>query len=158
MSRRLLIAILLVSLGFNLAVIGSMIWFRFIRPCPIPPPQGRPPMGNVHPLPIWKQLKPDSQIPAYRAKFDSTKILLMEELAKDPIDELKIHSIIDSSLSAQNLLERHLGMSMLEIRKQMSAAEAKEHFTARAAQIREMQNDKFKDFHRRKKHEKIPRN
>ncbi len=158
MSRRLLIALLLVSLGFNLAVVGSMVWFRFIRPCPPFPHPGRPPMGQAPPLPIWKHMKPGSQIPAFRAKFDSTKIMLMEELAKDPIDETKIQAIIDSSLTAQNNLEKHLGMSILELRKQMSAAEAKEHFTARAKQLREMQNDKFRDFHRRKRHEKIPRN
>jgi len=56
----------------------------------------------------------------------------MLELAKDPVDMTKVNALIDSSLVAQNNLERRLAERMVAYRKTLTAEEAKEHFQRRA--------------------------
>jgi len=78
----------------------------------------------------------DPDIEKLRQRFDQTKMNLMQELAKDPVNEAKIASIIDSSLIAQNQLERTLGGKILAYRKTMNAAEAREHFQSRIENLK----------------------
>jgi len=83
----------------------------------------------------------DKELQALHAKFNQTKITLMEELAKDPINETRINAIIDSTVSVQNQLERRLGLRVLEYRKTLTAQEAKEQFQKRAEFLKERSND-----------------
>jgi hypothetical protein len=80
-------------------------------------------------------------------RFNETKRNLMQELAKDPINEAKITSIIDSSLIAQNQLERTLGANLLAYRKTLSAKEAREHFQRRIERVdpRSQRNDNYRN-------------
>lgn len=137
MSKRWLIGILLISCSFNLAVLFSFIYFRVVMPPP-PPPQGQrmfpPPPENM-------RHHNDKELQAQHAKFNQTKIALMEELAKDPIDEARINAIIDSTVSAQNQLERRLGQRLLDYRKTLNAQEAKEQFQKRAEFLKQRSND-----------------
>lgn len=133
MSKRWLIILLLISVAFNLAVLGSMAYLSFFRPCPAPgmrmgPPPDHPPMFG----------KAGKGFPGFgndslrvmRQKFNDTKKELMTELANDPVDEARVQQIISRSLEAQAALERDLGNKLLEMRRGMTASEAKEHFSA----------------------------
>lgn len=133
MSKRWLIILLLISVAFNMAVLGSMLFLHFNRPCSIPgmrmdPPPGPPPMFGKFNKGHWG-MESDS-LRAMRERFGKTKKELMIELAKDPVDEARVKQIINSTLEAQAALERDLGNKLLEMRRGMTAAEAKEHFNA----------------------------
>lgn len=142
MNKRWLILLLLISASFNLAVLGSFIYFRSIRPCPLDMPGPRP---GPHPeFPrhngAWKFFDDDS-IKALREEFGAQKKQLMDEIAKDPIDEEHINSIIESSLSAQIKLEREMGRRLIKMRNEMSADEARDFFTKRREEMHQRRNN-----------------
>ena len=91
----------------------------------------------------------EPEIRNLRQKFDNTKYSLMQELAKDPVDEAKIHTIIDSSLAVQNNLECKLGENILAYRKTLTAEEAREHFLRRAEHLKMRSHNIEKIKHRR---------
>lgn len=130
MSKKWLFVLLLISLSFNLAVLGSFFYIRFYLPCPAPRPMFKEHMHDGRP-PEPFFLHKDVEIEQLRKTFGATKVSLMKELAKDPVDEAKVASIIDSSLVTQNQLERRLGEKILAFRKTLSAEEAREHFQRR---------------------------
>lgn len=146
MSKRWLTILLFVSLSFNLAVLCSFLYFRLIFPPPCPPPGPHPPMGREMP-PEPGFMRGDAEVERLHTKFNETKLHLMQELAKDPVDEVKVASIIDSSLIAQNQLERTLGEKILAYRKTMTAKEAREHFQSRIEnmQSRSHKIQRFRD-------------
>jgi len=149
MSKRWLTILLLISAAFNLAVVGSVIYLRLTMPCPAPPHhEGRPQM--MPPQHVQAFLGNDEEIKHMRNKFDATKENLMQELAKDPIDDQKVSEIIDSSLVAQNELERRLGQKIVAYRKTMTPEEAREHFLHRAENMK-THSQKFIKYRNRRK-------
>ncbi|HNV92695.1 MAG TPA: hypothetical protein P5518_01130 [Candidatus Cloacimonas sp.] len=148
MSKRWLIAILLISVSFNLAFIGSIIYLHYIHPFPKPPMENehrqasRPPFG---PPPFER----DEEIRNLRKNFEDIKHSLMLELANDPVDMKKVNALIDSSLIAQNILEQKLAERMVAYRKTLSAEEAKEHFLRRAEFVKNHSNRQRKSQNRR---------
>ncbi len=141
MNKRWLIILLLISVAFNLAMVGSFLYLRFGRPHPpyhhrLPPPGPHPGFRDFGER--WKMMDDDSTR-VLRDNFQEAKRELMLELAKDPIDEAKINQIIDCSIEAQCALERGLGNKMIEFRKTMNAEEANQHFSRR---LEDMQNRK----------------
>lgn len=134
MSKRLLTILLFVSLFLNAGIIGGMIVMGVFRHNHIThhyQPEGPAPRdrdrGGIRDIPELN----DPQVIALRDSFLSIKKELLRELAKDPIDEAKINTIIEKSIGAQSNMERALAHKLLEHRKTLSAAEAKEHFDGR---------------------------
>ncbi|MDZ4181356.1 MAG: periplasmic heavy metal sensor [Candidatus Cloacimonadaceae bacterium] len=147
MNKRWLVILLLISASFNLAVLGGFLYVHSIRPCPMDrlgPPPG-PPHGQGGGFPPhkmgWKFFDDDS-VKALREEFGATKKQLMDEIAKDPLDEERINSIIESSLTAQIKLEREMGRRLIQMRKEMSAEEAREFFTKRGEEMQQRRNYK----------------
>jgi len=127
MSKRLLLFLLIVSLSFNFAVIISIYCFG-VRACPAP--RDVPPRPDHVMLPPHLQNIPwNPDIRQLRSSFDSTRVELMRELAKDPIDEETVNNILQKSLELQNSLESRLGERLLTLRKQMTAEEAYNYFS-----------------------------
>lgn len=156
MSKRWLVILLLISAAFNLAVMGSFIYLRSIRP-PFSPGFPKELGEKGH----WRGKGPGGHGPmfmftdstrALHEEFKDTKQELMLELAKDPIDTAKIEAIIKRSLSSQAALERDLADRLIRLRKSMSPEEAKEHFTLRAREIDERGFDRPFNKHKRRKH------
>lgn len=135
MNKRWLYILLFISLAFNLAVLGSFVFIRFFLPPPLdrmhnPEMEGRG-MGD-HRMQMWQQhCVDDTEMTQIKTKFADSKHALMSELAKDPIDETKIKTIMDSSLVIHSTLERRLGQRLLTLRKSMGADEAKDFFGKR---------------------------
>ncbi|MDD2228978.1 MAG: hypothetical protein PHY48_06170 [Candidatus Cloacimonetes bacterium] len=149
MSKRWLAILLFISLSFNVAVLGSFIYFRvFVHPSCPPPHQSEHRGGGMPAEPRF--MTQDPEIDKLRERFNNTKLNLMQELSKDPLDEAKIASIIDSSLIAQNQLERTLGGNILAYRKTMSAEEAREHFQRRIKHIQD-RSQQFQKIRNRRK-------
>lgn len=140
MSKRSLSIILIISLAFNLAVLGSLLWLNLSRP-------ERPPAykSRTHYPRLPEHIAPCERDPAIARsweQFEHSKIELMQELRQDPIDEPQIMSIIESSIQAQSKLESHLGTRLLTLRKQMTAAEAEAYFGARIKHMQERKDHK----------------
>jgi len=139
MSKRWIQIILLISLAFNLAVLGSFVFIRFYfrdHGCPVPPPPlagGKP--GGFIPPEIMQRIKGDTDFLSIRDSLDSKRRLLMRELAKDPIDEPKIQSILQDIHNKQTAFEQKMASELIAFRKNMTADEAKEFFTQRAERI-----------------------
>ncbi len=102
-----------------------------------PPPRFQPFFDN------------DNEIKQLRQEFDGTKQALMQELAKEKINEVRVNSIIDSSLAAQTKLEKRIGQKILAYRKTLSAEEAREQFTRRAEDMKHRSQDYPRHRHRR---------
>ncbi|PKN80853.1 MAG: hypothetical protein CVU48_00600 [Candidatus Cloacimonetes bacterium HGW-Cloacimonetes-1] len=137
MSKRWLYILLIISLAFNLAVLGSFVFIRFFMPSPAGPPHLRG-MGGRGPgserMQMWQQhCGNDDEMIRIKSDFAESKQALMQELAKDPINEPKIKTILDSSLVIHSSLERRLGQRLLTLRKTMSAEEARDFFGKSAA-------------------------
>ncbi len=148
MSKHWLIILLLVSFSFNLAFLGSFIYLRFFMPCPMPQPRiERPMMPPPHAKAFFEK---DTEIRQLRDRFDGTKVNLMQELAKNPVDDKKVNEIIDSSLVLQNTLERRLGQKIVAYRKTMTPEEAREHFLRRAENMKNRPPHIIKHKNRRK--------
>ena len=149
MSKRSILILLFISLAFNLAVLGGLFWLRVHRP-PHPFHRADRKEGPKFPDRFAKH-RPDPEISKIHEQFNQNKLLLMQELRKDPFDELYVKALMDSSIVTQGMLERRLGEKLLESRRQMTASEADEYFGKR---IEFMTNFKRHIKDRRSKHEK----
>lgn len=132
MSKRLLTILLFVSLFLNAGIIGGVIVMGFYRQKHIehhyqPGPENA---NRDRQRPEIPELK-DPHVIALRDSFLVIKKDLLQELAKDPVNEARINTIIENSISAQSDMERALGHELLEYRKTLGAAEAKQHFEGR---------------------------
>ncbi|MCB5246911.1 MAG: periplasmic heavy metal sensor [Candidatus Cloacimonetes bacterium] len=131
MSKRLLTILLLVSLFLNAGIIGGLIvmgWYRQNHIVHHYQPEG--PSSRDRDRIEIPELR-DPQVIALRDSFLVIKKELLQELAKDPVNEAKITAIIERSIGAQSEMERALADKLLEYRKSLGPAEAKEHFNGR---------------------------
>ncbi len=144
MNKRWLTILLLVSLAFNLAILGSFVFIRIYMGrmgCPPPPsPDGR--KGGFLPPPMLDKLRNDEGFQAIKHSLDEKRRELMTELAKDPIDEPRIQGILSETLSAQTAFEQKMGEELLNLRKEMTPEEARDFFARRAEHIGQYRFDK----------------
>jgi hypothetical protein len=135
MSKRATVILLVVSLALNAGIIGGLLVYgilfanhnaHFNEQQPRPPAPGE--MGRYD-----RQTMDTDSIRALRQEFRSTREELWQELAKDPVDEARVKTIMQRSMDAQIKLEKAIGDNLLDQRKKMSAAEAKEQFAERFA-------------------------
>jgi hypothetical protein len=142
MSKQLLYILLLISLAFNLAFIGSFLYWRhqfkydFMngkhphemrgnRPPqwdgpPMAPPGHRPDdfgwMGN-------KQI-----IEPYREKFAASKEEFFKALQQPVVNEEVLKQKLEASLQNHTALEKQIGLRLIEMRKKMTSQQANEFF------------------------------
>ena len=152
MSKRLIIALLIISVAFNLAFLGSFIFMRYnhLRPPFHPHTKAMPPEREQRPPEDRPRVEESAAIKAKRDEFRKIKTELYTELAKDPINEARVKQILESSLVAQSSLERDLGDVLLQLRKSMSAAEAKTHFENRIKRLEQRHERREKRTRRNK--------
>jgi hypothetical protein len=147
MSKRLIEILLLVSLAFNLAVVCMFSYVHFFHKMPF-----RPDMGRRH---EWNrdgrqdremnkkmqgmmEANRESMKP-YREEFRLKREQFMKLLAAEQVNEAQAIKAMQASLAAQDTLESKLGMSLLELRKKMTPAEAKEYFEMRIERMKHRQ-------------------
>ncbi|HCM14915.1 MAG: hypothetical protein WCY87_01365 [Candidatus Cloacimonadales bacterium] len=147
MSKRLITMLLFISLAFNLAVLGSIIWLRLHIPRTVHRERSRNEWVRL-PEHIHHDQN-DPEIRQMRVEYDNQKVNLMRSLAGDNYVEKDIIAIIDSSLTAQTNLEKELGHRLLDIRKQMSSEEAEKYFGARADMLQRRIN-RYRDIRNRR--------
>jgi len=145
MNKKLLYILLLISLAFNLAFVGSYIYIHATRPHH----EFSRHRGKDHDRRGWFPFEESDSTRALRDTFMLTKKELMQELAKDPINEPAIQAIIQRSLQAQAVLETDLGKRLLELRKKQSPQEAAQFFQERIKRMDERRNER-RDNHKRR--------
>ncbi|MBM4403743.1 MAG: hypothetical protein FJ042_05100 [Candidatus Cloacimonetes bacterium] len=152
MSKRWIIVMLLMSVAFNLAVLGSFIYFRFINPLPeeFSPPSApdHGPRGDGTGRIVTDLLHQNEQIKQARVTFIESKLTFVKELSKEDINEATLKQLMEASLAAHATLERLIGNQLIESRKGMSAEEAGEFFERRAEQMRHRQRQRVRKFRR----------
>lgn len=137
MSRRWIIILLFISLAFNLAVMSMFIYATIFHRPPFCPPGARPPMEMARPnhmrhnkdrgkLPF--ALEDKEEIRELRTEFMQKRKDFMQIIKSENYDEKQALAAMEASLKAQEVLERKLGTSLIELRNKMSAKEADEFF------------------------------
>lgn len=147
MSKRMLTILLFISLAFNLAVLGSVLWLH--THLPKPPMHSRDHFERPNLPDHIKELPWDPQLKELRKEYDADRILLLKELAQADFQESTALALIDSSLAAQGKLEKALANRLLTLRTHMSAEEAKEYFNTRADHI-EMRSKRIRNIQERR--------
>lgn len=142
MSKRSTSILLIISLAFNLAVLGGFIFRQIWRPI-------TPQLKDFQAERAQRRIELDRSDPALRPPTESeetrelrkafrqTKEDFMTQLANEPVNEEKLKESLEQSLSQQVELERSLGESLILRRKEMSPEEAQEHFMRRVERMRE---------------------
>ncbi|HOD17238.1 MAG TPA: hypothetical protein PKJ14_01145 [Candidatus Cloacimonadota bacterium] len=139
MSKRWMEILLIVSLAFNLAVLGMFIYSTVFHKssCPPPEPQWR---AENHPFQSHR-FDPDSvlqnkeEIRQLRQAFQESRQAFMATLAKSELNLQEAKQAMEKSLQAQEKLERRLGESLIQVRTKMTADEAKRFFEHRMKRI-----------------------
>lgn len=159
MSRKWIVILLFISLAFNLAVMSMFIYATIFHRAPFCPPPMRPPMemgGREHhkdkldrdKFPFSAENK--TEIKELRDTFKQKRREFMQTMQSDKFTEQEALAAMEASLKAQENLEKKLGSSLIEMRKKMSDAEAKEFFERRM--------DKFKRRTRQNNERKLNHN
>lgn len=140
MSKRLLTILLLISLAFNLAVVGRYAYFEvWERPHfnPSHHPRGRMENNrnrfdkgrNNWMADCMKQGMEHCQ--PYRDTFQVDRTQFIETLKVANFNEANAKAALEKSLKAHANMEQALGMNLIEMRKKMTAAQAREFFDRR---------------------------
>jgi hypothetical protein len=154
MSKRWIEILLIISLAFNLAVLGMFIYTAaFHKPLFTPPgwqQQGgrNQNYGENH----AKRMDPDAmlqnkeEIKQLREAFQQSRKDFIQTMSKDNFNLQEARAAMEKSLAAQDVLERKLGESLLNVRTKMTAAEAKRFFDHRLNRMNHnYRNDKPQD-------------
>jgi uncharacterized membrane protein len=157
MSKRWIVILLCISLAFNIAVMGMFLFMTvYHRPPFCPPGMERGRDGD-------RERKPDAELnPAMRKLMDENKAEMrkfrddfaqkrrdfMLILANDTLNVKAAEAAMEASLKAHEDLERKLGSSMINLRKNMKPADAKAFFTERMERMQH-KTDKFRQEHKR---------
>ena len=127
--KKFLMILLAISLVFNIAFISVFIYRTVIeRPHFAPPPK-----PNLKKYPELREriLEKKRQIqPLYR-EFMQSKRDFMKCLREPTFDENKLKNKLDRTVKEQNKMERELGKKLIELRKDMTPAEARIFFSGR---------------------------
>lgn len=152
MSKRWLVFMLLVSVAFNLAVLGSFIYLQYLHPythdCPPALPHCGRPDGDHPGMPLRNLLAEDEQFQQAKQLYAKNKGAFIRELAQENYDEAELRRLMETSLLAQGSMERRIGNQMIELRKTMSTEEAREFFGRLIEQIRQRQPHKIRRYRR----------
>lgn len=157
MNKRWLIIVLFISLAFNLAVMIMFSYVSFYHKPPFCPPHMRAPFEKEH-SGKHKSIKNDkiremmgedkAEMKKYRDDFAQKRDAFMKTLTKDTLNVKEAEAAMDASLKSHEELERHLGLSLIKVRQQLTATEAKTIFKERLDRINN-HKDRFR--HRRDK-------
>lgn len=136
MSKHLIVILLFVSLAFNLAVLGMFIYASAFHKMPFCHPniENRYPGRDEHResrLLPEAALKNKDEIRKLREEFFKTRREFMQILAQEKYNEQEAKAAMEASLQAQDKLERKLGASLIEVRRNMDPAAARKFFEHR---------------------------
>ena len=124
MSNRTLGILVIISLSFNLAFL-SMFFFHLLRG-PLPPGIGHdfkiPPRFRDYFIDSREDIKP------LRHDFENSRKDFMIALSDPEFDENRLLDMLDLAVDRQMIMEKELGIKLIQLRKQMTPNEAEKFF------------------------------
>jgi len=123
MKNRTIKILLFVSLAFNIAFLGGGI-FRLYMFKNHPPFHER--VRNEKVREFMQQKKETGR--KLRQDFHKAKDEFMKALSKPEINEAELQTLIDSLIKKQMIMEKELGRSMIDLRRELTNDEAKAVF------------------------------
>lgn len=140
MSKRWIVILLFISLAFNLAVLGMFTYMSMFRGFPFCPPPHKVP-EEMQERQIQRRDRDrlmnrasdedKKEIRKLRLEFLHNRKEFMDILLQENFNEADAVKVMNASLQAQDKLEKKLGEALIEVRKQMTAEEAKEYLKQR---------------------------
>ncbi|MBN1948956.1 MAG: hypothetical protein JW784_04360 [Candidatus Cloacimonetes bacterium] len=121
MSNRTLTILVLISLAFNLAFMGGAVYLRLKAG------------SRLHRITDFRENHPEfrafiqgsrQEIKVYRDDFEHSRHEFIRLLCQPEIDDSLLIRTLNLTIDKQNLMERELGMLMIEMRKMMTHHQA----------------------------------
>jgi len=153
MSRHLIITLLIISLAFNLAVLGMFMYTSIYRKPPFCISGMLPNWNKKTPIHDRKDFRRDSldmrlntneEIRNLREEFRKARLDFVKVMLKDDFSEKEAVSAMQRSLKLQSQLEKKLGESLIELRQKLPPEEAKRLFRERLERV-ERRHKRFKE-------------
>ena len=157
MNKRWLLIVLFISLAFNLAVMLMFSYASIYHRPPFCPPGMRQEMNRDRDKRPEDNLKPAlkklveenrAEMEKARKEFAQTRKDFMQTLVQDTLNVKEAEAAMDASLKSHEDLERNLGNSLINLRKNMTSEEAKAFFKERIDRM-QRKSDRFRHRHPR---------
>lgn len=126
MSKRSVVIILIISLVFNLAFIGTFLRHRVLMPKDRPGPEMGRPKLPIHVRKDFREIR-QKMGDKHKEYFQARREFILSLLEEKP-DEEQILKKLDEAIKKQTKVEREIGLSFMELRKKMSSEEARNFF------------------------------
>ena len=123
MTKRSVSLLLIISLAFNIAFLGSFAFHFINKP-------SRPPFMECEINPKAKSfyMERRKHMKDFFHKFHTSKDEFITYLGSEEFNEEQVMELLEKTVKNQMDMEREMGLSMIEMRKHLTAEEAKEIF------------------------------
>lgn len=124
MSNRTLSILVVISLSFNIAFLGMFLFHRIRGPLSPHDPRelNMPPELRDFLMQSREKFKP------LRDDFEQSRRILSDALAEEEYDESRLLQLLEETLQKQDVMERAMGMHLIELRKNMTPEQAENFF------------------------------
>ena len=123
MTKRSVNIFLIISLAFNIAFLGGFVYSLINRPF-----SPHFPEHDMNPRAQAFYMERKDKMRGCFQKFHESKDEFVSYLGSEDYNEKKVMELLEKSVEDQMIMEREMGLSMIEMRKRLSAEEAKEIF------------------------------
>ena len=126
MSKKMIFTILIISLAFNLAFLGTFLYHRVnFRPGLQGPIYGRPKLP-IHCRENFRELRKEMG-EKHNDYFVARRQFILSLLEKN-LNEEQVLKRLENAIEKQMIKEKEIGLSFIKLRKEMTAEEAKMFF------------------------------
>lgn len=126
MSKKTTIIILIISLAFNLAFVGTFLLHRMILRPGINNPMMEKPKLPIHCREDFRKLR--KEVDEKHRDYLEARRRFVLSLIEEDLDEDQLLKKLDTAIEKQTLAEKEIGLSFIKLRKKMSPEEAKSFF------------------------------
>lgn len=153
MSKRMTTILLMISMAFNLAVLGVFIFIHTTGRTPFPPPPPRhergmldaPPGGAPRGQTKWMadcMREGMANCQPQRDSFQVDRMQFIQTLKAAKFNETASRDALEKSLLAHAQMEKSLGENLIAMRKKMTAEQAKQFFERRFGHRQKFSNER----------------
>jgi len=126
MSKKMIFIILIVSLAFNLAFLGTFLYHRVnFRPGLHGPIHGRPKLP-IHCREDFRELRKEMG-KKHREYFTARRQFILSLIEED-LNEEQLLERLNNAIDKQSIMEKEIGLSFIKLRKEMTSEEARMFF------------------------------
>ena len=126
MSKKTILILLIVSLAFNFAFLGTFLYHRVNFGPGIHAPIHRRPKLPIHCREDFRKLR-NEMGKKHHDYFTARRQFILSLLEED-LNEEQVLNKLENAIEKQTIKEREIGLSFIKLRKEMTAEEAKKFF------------------------------